>query len=93
MSADDEIQLHHESLTLATHATPEDAVSIHNDLRSRASMAMHFATFAGSEDEATYPVSLLQEACTDAGIDMDIGKDRGLGVCDIGETVIVPVRL
>lgn len=86
------LQLHHEALTLATHATPEDAVAIHSDVGSRASMAIHFATFAGSEDEATYPVSLLQEACTDVNIEMDISKDRGLGVCDIGETVFIPVR-
>lgn len=85
-------QLHHEALTLATHATPEDAVSIHSDVQSRASMAIHFATFAGSEDEATYPVSLLEEACVDVGIEMDISKDKGMGVCNIGETVVVPVR-
>lgn len=44
-------QLHHEALTLATHATPDDAVCIHSDVKSKASLGMHFATFAGSEDE------------------------------------------
>lgn len=33
------------------HAPPDDAVSIHKDVRSRATMGIHFATFAGSEDE------------------------------------------
>lgn len=61
-------------------------------MQSRASLAIHFATFAGSDDEATYPVSLLEEACIDVGVAMDIGKDKGLGVCDIGETLIVPIR-
>lgn len=44
-------QLNPDALTLATHATPEDAVCIHKDVNSRSSMGMHFATFAGSEDE------------------------------------------
>lgn len=33
------------------HAPPDDAVCIHKDVRSRATMAIHFATFVGSEDE------------------------------------------
>lgn len=44
-------QIHPEALTLATHATPEDAVSIHTDVLSRSTLAIHYATFAGSEDE------------------------------------------
>ncbi|KAJ7213054.1 hypothetical protein GGX14DRAFT_620021 [Mycena pura] len=34
------------------HATPEDAVRLAADVRARAALAMHFGTFAGSEDEA-----------------------------------------
>ena len=44
-------QLDSQALTRSTHATPQDAVAIHQDVRSRASIAVHFATFCGSEDE------------------------------------------
>jgi hypothetical protein len=44
-------QLSPEALTLAMHAPPDDAVCIHKDVRSRATMGIHFATFVGSEDE------------------------------------------
>lgn len=47
------MQIHPEALTLATHATPEDAVSIHTDVLSRSTLAIHYATFAGSEDEVS----------------------------------------
>lgn len=53
-------QINPEALTRATHATPEDAVSIHKDVRSRASMAMHFATFAGCEDEVGLGIQILR---------------------------------
>ena len=45
------LQLSPEALTLAMHAPPDDAVCIHKDVRSRATMGIHFATFVGSEDE------------------------------------------
>lgn len=86
------LQLHPEALTLATHATPEDAVSIHSDVLSRSSLAIHYATFAGSEDEATYPIALLEEACKKADIDVSMNEDDGFGVCDVGETLVIPVR-
>ncbi|CAD6587099.1 MAG: hypothetical protein CYPHOPRED_003781, partial [Cyphobasidiales sp. Tagirdzhanova-0007] len=86
------VRLHHEALTLATHATPDDAVAIHSDVRSKASLGIHFATFAGSEDEATYPIGLLEEACLDASIPMDVTQVNGFGICDIGLTVLVPLR-
>jgi len=86
------VRLNPDALTLATHATPEDAVCIHKDVGSRASMGMHFATFAGSEDEATYPISLLEEACKQYDVPLELSEDGGFGVTDIGETFVIPVR-
>lgn len=48
-------QLNPDALTLAMHAPPDDAVCIHREVRSRATMGIHFATFAGSEDEVRFP--------------------------------------
>lgn len=33
------------------HATPVDALDIHKDLQSQHSFAIHFGTFAGSQEE------------------------------------------
>ncbi|KAJ7213057.1 beta-lactamase superfamily domain-containing protein [Mycena pura] len=44
------------------HATPEDAVRLAADVRARAALAMHFGTFAGSEDEALEPALRLARA-------------------------------
>lgn len=86
------VRIHPEALTLATHATPEDAVSIHADVLSRSTLAIHYATFAGSEDEATYPIALLEEACKNADIEVSMSEDDGFGVSDVGETLAIPVR-
>lgn len=133
---------------MATHATPEDAVCIHKEVRSKASLGIHFGTFAGSEDEvgntlsprrsldspflsaativvrlilqnspppchlplpllyatianlafanlfpptlqATYPVALLEEACRDMGVPLELKEKGGFGVADVGETLII----
>jgi len=51
-----------ESVNTAFHATPAQALRMHNALRSRHSLAMHFATFAGSDVEAFDPIVALEEA-------------------------------
>ena len=44
------------------HATPAQALQMHVDLRARHSLAMHFATFAGSDYEALEPIVELEQA-------------------------------
>ena len=85
-------QLNPDALTLVDHATPSDAVSIHNDVGSRATIGIHFGTFAGSEDESIWPISLLSEACKDHGVSMKSTDDRCFAVTDVGQTVVIPVR-
>ena len=51
------IQLNPDALTLATHATPLDAVLIAKDVKSKSTMGIHFATFVGSEDECVIPIT------------------------------------
>jgi N-acyl-phosphatidylethanolamine-hydrolysing phospholipase D len=67
-------------------------VSIHTDVLSRSSLAIHYATFAGSEDEATYPIALLEEACSKREIEVSMNEDDGFGVSDVGEMLVIPVR-
>lgn len=71
------------------HCAPEDSVCIHQDIKSKKSIGMHYGTVRGGisaqyEDVLEPPVRWRAE-----------GEKKGLkwgedfGVCDIGETVIV----
>jgi len=51
-----------DSVNTAFHATPAQALRMHCALRSRHSIAMHFATFAGSDIEAFDPIVALEQA-------------------------------
>ncbi|KAJ7282555.1 Metallo-hydrolase/oxidoreductase [Mycena rebaudengoi] len=66
------------------HATPEDAVRLAADVCSRHALAMHFATFAGSDDEALEPIIRLAKA---QGGTADWRAEGGFGAVDIGECV------
>ncbi len=44
------------------HATPAQALQMHTELRARHSLAMHFATFAGSDHEALELIVELEQA-------------------------------
>ena len=76
----------------ALHASPADAVQIHQDVRSKHTLAMHFATFAGSDTEALEPVVELAQARKDKDIP-DWREEGGMGVIDVGEVIdISPLR-
>jgi hypothetical protein len=70
-----------DSLLTTFHATPSQALQIHAALRARHSLAMHFATFAGSDFEAIEPIIELEQAKRDmeAGVDRQGSKDKGEG--------------
>ena len=51
-----------DSFLTSMHATPAQALQMHVDLRARHSLAMHFATFAGSDHEALEPIVELEQA-------------------------------
>lgn len=52
---------------------------------------MHFATFAGSDDEALEPIVELMEARDAASIG-DWRAEWGFGTLNVGETAIVKVE-
>ncbi|KAJ7141084.1 beta-lactamase superfamily domain-containing protein [Mycena epipterygia] len=66
------------------HATPEDAVRLAADVRARHTLAMHFATFAGSDDEAVEPLIRLAQA---QGGTANWRDEGGFGAIDVGECV------
>ena len=94
-----------DSFLASLHASPSQALQMHGALRARHSLAMHFATFAGSDFEALEPIIELERAKREMETDMDhrgregevvrsVGDwwmEGGMGVIDIGETAVVNV--
>ncbi|KAF7793291.1 hypothetical protein EIP86_004402 [Pleurotus ostreatoroseus] len=74
------------------HASPAHAVRLFRDIRARRGIAMHFATFAGSSEEAREAVAELVAACERDGIPSRVDEEGGFGVADVGQTVVVEVK-
>ncbi|MEP3244141.1 MAG: MBL fold metallo-hydrolase [Sneathiella sp.] len=51
-----------------SHASPEEAVKIHQDIRSRNSIGMHWGTFVLTAEPATEPPAMLAKAAKAAGL-------------------------
>jgi N-acyl-phosphatidylethanolamine-hydrolysing phospholipase D len=68
------------------HLSPEDAVCVHRDVRSRHSIGMHWGTFVLTTEPVDEPPRRLKEAAEAAGL----AEDEFV-VIAIGETVDVPV--
>ena len=75
MSPPSQIVHARDSILTANHATPAHALRMHLALRSRHSLAMHFATFAGSDVEALDPIVELEQAKREIMI-VPTGADR-----------------
>ena len=78
-------------LMSSVHCSPEDALCLHKDLRSKKSIGMHYGTVRGGIsqyfEEVTEPPRRFKEACEKDG--RDWGKE--LGLLNIGETIVVPI--
>ncbi|KAL5533422.1 hypothetical protein ACEPAF_5198 [Sanghuangporus sanghuang] len=84
------LRLTHHPFLSAMHASPADAVAIHQDVQSCHTIAMHFATFSGTENEALEPLVELTQAREEANL-ANWWEEGGVGAIDIGETVEIPV--
>ena len=72
------------------HASPEDAVEMHVDVRSRRSVGMHWGTFPLTDEPLLEPVERLQEAVKRKGLRSDefVAIEHGkMIVSDTGEIV------
>lgn len=82
---------------MTLHASPEDAVKLFHDVQAKRAIAMHFGTFAGSENEAVEPVVRLVNALKGGSGEYDYTKEKyawrdpggGFGWLDAGETALV----
>lgn len=85
-----------ETLLSTLHASPLDALTLAKDIKAKHSIAMHYGTFCGSEDEAMEPLVLLREElqkqkATWLAKGTTIWTEEGFGAIDVGETVFIPV--
>ena len=82
------------------HASPEDSIAIHKDVRSQKSIGMHYGTFRGNisahYEPVDEPVELWEREARRVGLrwrgdgDGD-GKEQEweVGISEIGEAVVV----
>lgn len=64
------------------HSNPYDSVEIFKDTQCKKAMAMHWGTWAISEENVLEPPQLLKKALTKSGL-----PERGVfDICDIGES-------
>jgi len=83
-------QLVSTDVTDGLHASPAHALALHKDIRSRHSLGMHFATFAGSDVEAFEPITELVDAKKKERVG-EWDEEGGFGTIDVGATAILPI--
>ena len=67
------------------HCAPEDSVLLHQDVRSRQSVGIHYGTWRLTPEPVFEPLALLEKACERAQIPYGFAKG-GFGVVKIGES-------
>jgi len=91
------------SLLGNVHSTPEQSICIHQDIRSKLSIGMHYGTVrggvSGQYEDVREPPKRWREAALQSGIWSGGGVEggggpvdcekQGVGLCHIGETVAV----
>jgi N-acyl-phosphatidylethanolamine-hydrolysing phospholipase D len=91
------LRLSHNDIPSALHASPVDAIDIHNDVLSKNTVAIHFGTFVGSENESLEAVMEFEEGRDVRGVlslDEQVVDGRGrAGIVDIGGSVAVEIEV
>ncbi|KAJ3035214.1 hypothetical protein HK097_004264, partial [Rhizophlyctis rosea] len=67
------------------HASPEEAVQMHKELRAKHTIGVHWGTFMMSDEHYLDPPRVLDESREEAGV-----GGREVFTTRIGETVVVP---
>jgi len=91
------IRLKHNDIPSALHASPADAIDIHKDVLSRNSVAIHFGTFVGSENESLESIMDFEESREQGGVlalDDKAFSERGrAGIIDIGGSLAAEINV
>ena len=91
------LRLSHNDIPSALHAAPVDAIDIHIDVLSRNTVAVHFATFVGSENESLEAIMEFEEGRGNRGVlpldDLTIHERGRAGIVDIGGSFAVEISV
>jgi N-acyl-phosphatidylethanolamine-hydrolysing phospholipase D len=77
------------SLLSGQHSSPDDSIAIHKDVRSKKSIGMHYGTFRGGISAYSEPVTEPPQRFKKAAEAEGLRWDDEVGLCAIGETVVV----
>lgn len=77
------------SILSGQHASPDDSIAIHHDVRSKKSIGMHYGTFRGAFSAAYEPVTEPSERWRKVAEAQGLAWGDEVSLCDIGETVVV----
>ena len=87
------LRLSHNDIPSALHAAPVDSIDIHKDVSSRNSVAIHFGTFVGSENESLEAIMEFEEGRENRGVlnlnDPGENEFGRAGIIDIGASFAV----
>jgi N-acyl-phosphatidylethanolamine-hydrolysing phospholipase D len=91
------LRLSHNDIPSALHTAPIDAIDIHKDVLSRNTVAIHFGTFVGSENESLEAIMEFEDGREDRdvlGLDGPAEDKRGrAGIIDIGGSFAVEIKV
>lgn len=77
------------SILSSQHASPDDSVAIHKDVRSKKSIGMHYGTFRGQFSASFEPVTEPPQRFKKAAEAEGLQWGEEVSLCDVGETVVV----
>lgn len=77
------------SILSGQHCSPEDSLAIHVDLKSNKTIGMHYGTFRGAFSANFEPVTEPPERWKKGAEAEGLEWGVKVGLCDIGETVVV----
>jgi N-acyl-phosphatidylethanolamine-hydrolysing phospholipase D len=91
------LRLSHNDIPSALHAAPADAIDIHKDVLSRNTVAIHFGTFIGSENESLEAIMEFEEGREDRDVlrldEQAAGECGRAGIIDIGGSLAVEISV
>ncbi|KAK4937062.1 hypothetical protein LTR10_022185 [Elasticomyces elasticus] len=89
------LRLSHHDIPSAFHGSPADAIAIHQDVKSRNTIGIHFGTFIGSVNESYEAVIEFGQTCDEHSVgdlqDEAEGENGRAGTLDIGASLAVEI--
>ena len=76
-------RLDHTALTSSLHCSARDAVQVHQQMKCRKSVGIHWGTFTTGQ-HASETLAEYDEACRVDGVSKDWNEDESFSIQDVG---------